>query len=245
MNVVINDSKIEKSSILKEIETIKREFKNGADYQALKKRFFRVVDQIKLYEIKSDEILNEMRDIRRAFVDAWRPKEKQYSITSGVFLWSAFVIAGIILSAFFWFFPIYLIVPHLLNIIGLVFGWLSINIGIHNLGHYIAGKMVGIGFDSWVIRQKVFQWALIIEYKSYLKAGFRKRQFLHVSGPACTLGLPWVMLFITLSPVMLIIAIYMIIGSLPVIVKGIWDYGRIYKERKLRKENKKLKTKSK
>ena len=244
MNVVINDSKIEKSSILKEIETIKREFKNGADYQALKKRFFRVVDQIKLYEIKSDEILNEMRDIRRAFVDAWRPKEKQYSITSGVFLWSAFVIAGIILSAFFWFFPIYLIVPHLLNIIGLVFGWLSINIGIHNLGHYVAGKIVGIGFDSWVIRQKVFQWALIIEYKSYLKAGFRKRQVLHVSGPACTLGTPWVMFLITFSPVMFIIAIYMIVGSLPVIIRGIWDYGRIYKERKLKIENKKLKVKS-
>ena len=245
MNVVINESKIEKSSILKEIEAIKREFKDGADYQALKKRFFRVADQIKLYEIKSDEILNEMRDLRRAFVDAWRPKEKQYSITSGVLLWSAFVLAGIILSVFFWFFPIYLIIPYLLNIIGLVFGWLSINIGIHNLGHYVAGKMVGIGFDSWVIRQKVFQWALIIEYKSYLKANFRKRQILHVSGPACTLGTPWVMLLMTLSPIYLIIAIYMIVGSLPVIIKGVWDYGRIYKERKLKKENKKLKAKTK
>ena len=129
----------------------------------------------------------------------------------------------------------------MLNIVGLVLGWLSINIGIHNLGHYVAGKMVGIVFDSWVIRQKVFQWALIIEYKSYLKVSFRKRQFLHVSGPACTLGTPWVMFLITLSPIYLIIAIYMIVGSLPVIIKGIWDYGRIYKERKLKKENKQLK----
>ena len=241
MNVVIKESKIENSSIIKEIEAIKRDFKDGADYETLKKPFFRLADQIKLYEIKSDEILNEMRDIRRAFVSAWRPKEKQYSITSGVLLWSGFVLAGIILSVFFWFFPIYLIIPYMLNIVGLVLGWLSINIGIHNLGHYVAGKMVGIGFDSWVIRQKVFQWALIIEYKSYLKVSFRKRQFLHVSGPACTLGTPWVMFLITLSPIYLIIAIYMIVGSLPVIIKGIWDYGRIYKERKLKKENKQLK----
>jgi len=244
MNVVINESKIENSSILKEIETIKREFKDGADYHILKKRFFQVVDQIKLYEIKSDEILNEMRDIRRTFVNAWRAKEKQYSLTSGVLLWSAFVLLGVILSLFFWFIPIYLIIPHLLNIIGLVLAWLSINIGIHNLGHYIAGKMVGIGFDSWVIRQKVFQWALIIEYKSYLKANFRKRQILHISGPACTLGTPWVMFLMTFSPIFLIIAIYMIVGSIPVIIKGIWDYGRIYKERRLKIENKKLKAKT-
>jgi len=244
MNVVINESKIEKSSILKELETIKREFKDGTNYQMLKKRFFRVADRIKLYEIKSDEILNETRDLRRAFVNAWRPKEKQYSITSGVLLWSGFVLAGVILTFLFWFFPIYLIIPHLLNIIGLVLGWLSINIGIHNLGHCIAGKMVGIKFDSWVIRQKVFQWALIIEYKSYLKTSFRKRQFLHMSGPACTLGTPWVIFLMTLSPIYFIIAIYMIVGSLPVAIKGIWDYGRIYKERKLKKENKQLKKRS-
>ena len=101
MNVVIKESKIENPSIIKEIEAIKREFKDGADYQTLKKPFFGLADQIKLYEIKSDEILNEMRDIRRAFVNAWRPKEKQYSITSGLLLWSGFVLAGIILSVFF------------------------------------------------------------------------------------------------------------------------------------------------
>jgi hypothetical protein len=66
-----------------------------------------------------------------------------------------------------------------------------------------------------------------------------------VSGPACTLGTPWVLLLITFSPIYLIIAIYMIVGSLPVVIKGVWDYGRIYKERKLKKENKMLKINSK
>ncbi|MFX0036079.1 MAG: hypothetical protein ACFE9I_10620 [Candidatus Hermodarchaeota archaeon] len=69
-------------------------------------------------------------------------------------------------------------------------GWLSINISLHNLGHYITGKLVGIYFHAWVIREAIFQWALIIENKSFLMATFRKRQILHILGPICTLGVP-------------------------------------------------------
>jgi hypothetical protein len=230
-------------NVLEEVKTIKERLDKGFDYKEEKKKFFQIVDFIKVNEIKNDDILDPVSEIRYKMASTWRPN--QYSVRSGVSLWISLVILGCFFIAFTFIIPDIFsnlgIWKTVLNISSLIIGWLSINIGIHNLGHFIAGKLVGIHFNSWVIRSSVFQWALMIEYKSYLKASFRKRQILHISGPACTLGAPLIIYMVTLNPIMIGVGIYMIIGSIPVIVMKKWDYGRIFKERKLKQQNRRLK----
>ena len=228
-------------NVLEEIKSIKKNLDNKVDYKEEKKKFFQIVDYIKINEIKDEEILEQVSAIRYSMATIWRPN--QYSIQSGVLLWTALVVFGgflIYCTLWIWANLIGLgIFMKILYIIVLILGWLSINMGIHNLGHYIAGKLVGINFHAWVIRQAVFQWALIIEYKTYLMATFRKRQILHISGPICTLGAPWVIYLITLNPIMIGIGIYMFVASIPVMVRKKWDYGRIFKERQLKNQYKK------
>ncbi len=43
-----------------------------------------------------------------------------------------------------------------------------------------------------------------------------------------------------LNPIMIGIGIYMFVASIPVMIIKKWDYGRIFKERKLKKEAKRL-----
>jgi len=232
--------KVKKMSlnVLEEINSIKENLDSGVDYKEEKKKFFQVVDFIKIHEIKDEEILGKISELRYNMAKTWRPN--QYSIRSGLILWTALVVfGGFLIYSTFWIWANLIglgIWMNILYVIVLILGWLSINIGIHNLGHYIAGKLVGINFHGWVIREAVFQWALVIEYKSYLKVTFRKRQILHLSGPICTLGAPWVIYLITLNPIMIGIGIYMIVASIPVMVKKKWDYGRIFKERQLKKQ---------
>ncbi len=230
-------------NVLEEIRSIKKNLDSGVNYKEQKSKFFEIVDYIKIHEIKDEEILEKVSNLRYNMAKSWRPN--QYSIWTGLLLWGALIVLGGLLiytSFLIWTNLIGLgIWMGVLYIIVLVLGWLSINMGIHNLGHYIAGIFVGINFHAWVIRKAVFQWALIIEYKSYLMATFRKRQILHISGPICTLMAPWVIYFITLNPIMIGIGIYMFVASIPVIVKKKWDYGRIFKERELKKQNKQIK----
>jgi hypothetical protein len=117
-------------------------------------------------------------------------------------------------------------------------GHFLINLGVHNLGHFIAGILVGIYYKSWVTFNFFGQWALIIDYKSYLKASFNKRQVVHVSGPIATLLTPWIIFFIIWEPFMMGLAIYMLVASIPLMIKKGWDYGRIFKERKLYRQYK-------
>ncbi len=228
---------------MKEIKSIKDRLDSGVNYKEEKKKFFQIVNFIKIHEIKDEEILEKISTLRYNMAKTWRPN--QYSIRSGLLLWTALIIfGGFLIYSTFWIWENLTrlgIWMSVLYVIALILGWLSINIGIHNLGHYIAGKLVGINFHAWVIREAIFQWALIIEYKSYLMATFRKRQILHVSGPICTLGAPWVIYLITLNPIMIGIGIYMFVASIPVMIKKKWDYGRIFKERRLKKDAKKLK----
>jgi hypothetical protein len=222
------------SNLSEQIDVIKENLEMGEDYKEEKKNFFKIVDYIKVYEIKNDDILERVSQIRHNMASTWRPN--QYSIRSGVLLWSFLVLLGCLFVYFTFVIPRFNIGVLILNILSLVIGWLSINIGIHNLGHFIAGKLVGIEFKSWVIRKGIFQWALIIEYKSYLKATFNKRQILHISGPFCTLSAPWIIYLVTFNPIMIGIGIYMFVASIPVMIMKKWDYGRIFKERKLKKE---------
>jgi hypothetical protein len=230
-------------NISEEIKNIEDNLDKGVNYKEEKQKFFQVVDFIKIHEIKDEEILEKISELRYNMAKIWRPN--QYSIWSGLLLWTALMVFGSFLI-----YCTFLILSNLIGlgiwmnilyIIALVLGWLSINMGIHNLGHYIAGKLVGINFHAWVIREAVFQWALIIEYKSYLMSTFRKRQILHISGPLCTLAAPWIIYLITFNPIMIGIAIYMFVASIPVIVRKKWDYGRIFKERQLKKESKHIK----
>ena len=230
-------------NVLEDMNLINKNLDDGSNYLNEKEKFFKIVDYIKINEIKSNEILTEISNMRRRMSLMWRPT--QYTIRSGVLLWSFLVILGSFFVYIAMLSPINFkslgIWMIIIEITTLVFGWLSINIGIHNLGHYIAGKVVGIEFQSWVIRSAIFQWALIIDYKSYLMSTFRRRQVLHMSGPICTLGTPWIIYIITLNPIMIGIGIYMFVASLPVIFKKKWDYGRYFKEKSLKKQNKILK----
>ncbi|TFF97960.1 MAG: hypothetical protein EU547_02875 [Promethearchaeota archaeon] len=227
-------------NIIEEIKSIENDIEDAIKNDIDKQNFFKIVNFIKVHQIKEDEILSKISKIRRKMSLSWRPK--QFSILSGVILWLFLVLLGAIFIFFTFFIDLKDLIALGLYIFCLIFGWLSINVGIHNLGHYIAGKIVGIEFNSWVIRHAVFQWALIIDYYSYLKSSFRKRQILHLSGPICTLSAPWVIYFITLSPIMIGIGIYMFVASLPVIIKKKWDYGRIFKERELKKQARELNT---
>ncbi len=226
---------------MEEIKSIKDNLDNGVNYKEEKKNFFQVVDFVKIHEIKDEEILEKISELRYNMARTWRPN--QFSIQSGLLLWTTLIGFGaFLIYSTFWILAQLTglgIWMNILYAITLILGWLSINVGIHNLGHYIAGKLVGINFHAWVIRKAVFQWALIIEYKSYLMVTFRKRQILHIAGPVSTLGAPWIIYLITLNPIMIGIGIYMFVASIPVIVKKKWDYGRIFKERQLKKQNKK------
>jgi hypothetical protein len=265
--------------------------------------FYKIVENIKLHEITSDDILDYVNEIRSIFVKAWRPE--QHSMTSGIILWGMLIIFGILLivTTYFQFDPELIVsdifvvrflgacmigvswsllifstliiqkqkryivsglfafaeliilaimviflfsIPQIDSVwitLGIFWGWFLINAGIHNLGHYVAGKIVGIDFESWVTNKMLGQWAIIIDYKSYLKASFNKRQILHLAGPICTQVAPWVVFFITLNPLMLIVAIGMGIHASDAAVRKITDFKRIFNERKLKKEYKKIKTK--
>jgi hypothetical protein len=230
-----------KSQMLEHVKEIKQNLENGGDAQSEKKKFYKAVEEIKVKAIKSDEILDVVNDIRTILVNNWRPK--QHSILSGIILWVGLISLGSLI--------IYLRdIPFLLtnsiwsivlSIILLFIGWFLINLGVHNFGHYIAGRIVGIKYNAWVKFHIIGQWALILDYKSYLKASFNKRQVVHISGPFCTLATPWIIYFLIWHPVMLGIAIYMFVASLPLMFKKGWDYGRIFKENKLKKEYMNLK----
>ena len=238
------NNEILSTNLLEDMIIINKNLDNGSNYKKEKRKFFEIVDFIKIHEIKSENVLTEVNNIRKRMIMMWRPT--QYTIRSGVLLWTSLVLLGSLFIYFSMLIPVVLknlgAWMVIINIITLVFGWLAINIGIHNLGHFIAGEITGIRFQSWVIRSSVFQWALIINYKSYLKASFRKRQILHMSGPLCTLGAPWMIYIITLNPIMIGIGIYMFVASIPVMVMKKWDYGRYLKERKLNKQSKTLKS---
>jgi len=228
------------SIILESANQIKTNLEDGGDIQEEKKKFYKIVQDIKVHAIKSDQVLDVISDIRTILVNDWRPK--QHSIISGVVLWCSSITLGglLIYLRDLPFFPINSIWLLILNWVLVFLGWFLINAGVHNFGHYLAGKIVGIGFKGWVTFNFFGQWALIIDYKSYLKASFNKRQAVHISGPFCTLAAPWIFFLIILHPLMLGIAIYMIIASIPLILRKGWDYGRIFKERKLKKQYKKL-----
>lgn len=229
-------------NLLKQVESIKESLDRGEDYKNQKRNFFKIVDFIKTHEIKDEKIISKISEIRRKMSMKWRPR--QYTIRSGLLLWVSLIFLGSVFIYLTFLITPFELVPMILYIFCLVFGWLTINMGVHNLGHYIGGSLVGIQFNSWVIREKVFQWALMIDYNSYLKSTFRRRQILHVSGPICTLGAPWIIYFITMNPIMIGIGIYMFVASVPVIIKKKLDYGRIFKERRLKKQAKQLKNKS-
>ena len=229
------------SQMLEFVKEIKINLENGGDMQSEKKKFYKAIEEIKVNRIKSDEILDVVNDIRTILVNAWRPK--QHSILSGIILWVGLISLGSLII-FFRDIPLLStssIWSIVLTIILLFIGWFFINLGVHNFGHYIAGRLVGIKYSAWVKFHIIGQWALIIDYKSYLKASFNKRQVVHVSGPVCTLATPWIIYLIIWHPLMLGIAIYMFLASLPLIIRKGWDYGRIFKENKLKKEHKKLK----
>jgi hypothetical protein len=229
------------SQILENAIEIKHNLENEGDIQIEKKKFYKIVKDIKIHDIKSEEVLDIIQEIRMKLVDEWRPK--QHSIFSGVLLWVSLMTFGSILIHFrdYPFLPLNSIVSIIISSIILFFGWFFINLGVHNLGHYIAGKLVGINYKSWVTFNMFGQWALIIDYKSYLKASFNKRQVVHISGPFCTLATPWIIFLIIWHPFMFGIAIYMIVASLPLILKKGWDYGRIFREHNLKRQNKLIK----
>ncbi len=228
------------SQILKKVNEIKNNLKNGGHFQEEKKKFYKVVSEIKVNGIKSDEILNLIQEIRTTLVNDWR--SKQHSIISGIILWIGLISLG---SCIIYFrdipiIPSNIIWSVILSTFFLFLGWFFINLGVHNLGHYIAGRFVGIKYKAWVTFNFFGQWALIIDYKSYLKATFNQRQVVHISGPFCTLITPWIIYFATWHPFMIGIAIYMIVASIPLILKKGWDYGRIFRERQLKKKYRKI-----
>jgi len=227
--------------ILESAKEIKNNLKNGGVIQEEKKKFYEIVRDIKIHAIKSDEILDLINDIRTILVDDWRPK--QHSILSGVILWVSAISLGALFIYLrnFPFLPSSSIWSIILSWFLIFLGWFLINAGVHNFGHYLAGKMVGIGYKGWVTFNFFGQWALIIDYKSYLKASFNKRQVVHISGPFSTLATPWIIFFLIWHPLMFGIAIYMIGGSIPLIIRKGWDYGRIFKESKLKKQHKQIK----
>jgi hypothetical protein len=224
--------------ILENVRNIKSNLENGGNFQEEKKRFYKIVDQIKINGIKSDEILDIVSDIRKILIDDWRPK--QYSILSGVILWIVLISLGSIVIHYYNypFLAISSIWSIALSWFLIFVGYFLINLGVHNLGHFIAGVFVGISYKSWVTFNFFGQWALIIDYKSYLKASFSKRQVVHISGPFCTLATPWIIYFVIWEPFMMGLAIYMLVASIPLMIKKGWDYGRIFKERKLRIQQK-------
>ena len=142
------------------IKIIKENLDRGIDYKNEKKKFFKIVDFIKVHKIKDDDVLEKVSGIRHKMVSTWRPK--QFTVRSGVFLWALLVILGsFVVSITFLLWSVLAIIGiwrDVIYVITLIFGWLLINIGIHNLGHYVAGKVVGINFNSWVIREAIFQW---------------------------------------------------------------------------------------
>jgi hypothetical protein len=221
-------------NILENIKEIKKNFQKNDNKEELKKKFYKLVSDIKVNAIKSEEVLDLVVEVRKLMVDDWR--SKQHSVFSGVLLWLLLIISGSFIIYFrdFPFLPQNSIWAVILGSFLLFLGWFFINLGVHNLGHFIAGNFVGIHYNSWVTFNFFGQWALIIDYKSYLKASFTKRQIVHVSGPFCTLTTPWIIYFLIWEPVMLGIAIYMILASIPLMIKKGWDYGRIFRERKLK-----------
>ena len=229
----------EKKVVVEEIKKIRRSIESGGDVKEIRKEFHKIVRKIKLYEITSDEVLDEVCIIRNWLISKWRPR--QHSVASGLILWTVSVCAGTltIYSSYLFSSP-----PTWTNILYAIpqfSGWWLINMGVHNLGHYVAGKIVGINFNSWVTRVFKGQWALIIDYKSYLRSTFTKREILHVAGPICTLSSPWIIFFVTLNPVILAVAVFMSLTQVSLAKRKMMDFGRFFRERKLKSEHLRLK----
>jgi hypothetical protein len=221
------------SQIEEELQQLERKVKlEGATEENLR-AFWRIINRIKLQSQVEDDVFEQVRGLRDKLFNERYPRFLSLRL-------------GLTLTALATFFGATLIwyALHLVAPLVFIAGSFLMLAGTHSWGHWIAGKLVGIGYEYFYLNGPAkFELSLKINYGDYLKASFDSRMIVHSSGALATLLTALTLLTVSLTTSSLeirgvaVMIMVVIIGTEAISTAGIvsGDLNRARKEAYLKK----------